>query len=381
MAQRDFYEVLGVNKNASLDEIKTNYRKLAMKYHPDKNPGNKEAEDSFKEAAEAYEVLSDQDKKARYDRYGMDGLKGTNFHQYTNINDIFSQFGDVFSGAIFDEFFGGSRGSRHRYRGEAGSDIRIKLPLTLEEISVETTKNIKIKRLVKCDTCSGTGAKAGTSKQTCGTCYGAGEVKQIQRSIFGQMVNIQTCPTCRGEGQIITEKCNSCHGDGRMQSEDKIEISIPAGVESDNYIQIKGKGNCGKNGGPDGDLIVIIEEKKHELFTRDGNNVLYRAKISFPQAALGDEIEIPILNGKHTIKIDPGTHPGQTQVIRNKGIQYLRSNNKGDFVVIFDVKIPTKLNSQEKELIKELALQENFASNGQPKKSKDILNKLKDAIF
>ncbi len=380
MAQRDFYEVLGVGKSANLDEIKSNYRKLAMKYHPDKNPGDKESEDKFKEAAEAYEVLSDQDKRARYDRFGMEGLKGTNYHQYSNINDIFSQFGDVFGGGIFEEFFGGSRGSRRRYRGEAGSDIKIKLPLTLEEISTGSNKNIKIKRLVECETCNGTGAKAGTSKQTCQTCYGAGEVKQVQRSIFGQMVNIQACPTCRGEGQIITEKCSVCHGDGRVQGEDKIEINIPAGVESGNYIPVSGKGNSGKNGGPDGDLIVIIEEKKHENFLRDGNNVLFRSKITFPQAALGDEIEIPILNGKQKIKIEPGTQPGQSHVLKNKGIPYLRSGNKGDFVVIFDVTIPTKLSSQEKELIKELSESESFITNGESKKP-NVISKLKDVFF
>lgn len=234
--------------------------------------------------------------------------------------------------------------------------------------------------MLECDSCHGTGAKAGTSKQTCQTCYGAGEVKQVQRSIFGQMVNIQACPTCRGEGQIITEKCSVCHGDGRVPGEDKIEINIPAGVESGNYIPVSGKGNSGKNGGPDGDLIVIIEEKKHENFLRDGNNVLFRSKITFPQAALGDEIEIPILNGKQKIKIEPGTQPGQSHILKNKGIPYLRSGNKGDFVVIFDVVVPTKLNTQEKDLIKELSELESFATNGESKKP-NVISKLKDVFF
>ncbi|HRP02148.1 MAG TPA: molecular chaperone DnaJ [Candidatus Kapabacteria bacterium] len=381
MSQNDFYEVLGVSKSATVEEIKSNYRKLAMKYHPDKNPGNKEAEEKFKQAAEAYEVLSDQDKRARYDRYGTEGLKGTNYQQYTNMNDIFSQFGDIFGGSIFEEFIGGSRGSRKRQRGEPGSDIKIKLPLTLEEISTGTNKTIKIKHLIPCSTCSGSGAKEGTSKQTCGTCYGAGEVKQVQRSMFGQMVNISTCPTCRGEGQVITEKCNTCHGDGRVQGEDKVEINIPAGVETGNYIPVTGKGNSGRNGGSDGDLIVLIEEKKHDLFTRDGNNVLYRTKITFPQAALGDEIEIPILNGKHTIKIEAGTQPGQTHTLKNKGIPYLRSSTKGDFIVIFDVKVPKKLNQQEKDLIKELSESENFSIQNTSKKGKEFFSKIKDAIF
>ncbi len=381
MAQVDFYEILGVSKTANIDEIKSSYRKLAMKYHPDKNPGNKDAEDKFKEAAEAYEVLSDQDKRARYDRYGIDGLKGSGYHQYSNINDIFSQYGDIFGGSIFEDFLGGSRGAKRRYRGEAGSDIKIKIPLTMEEISIGTNKTIKIKRLIKCGNCNGSGAKEGTSKQTCSTCYGTGEVKQVQRSIFGQMVNIQMCPTCHGEGQIITEKCSVCHGDGRVQGEDKVEINIPAGVETGNYIPVAGKGNSGKNGGPDGDLIVIIEEKKHELFTRDGNNVLYKVKISFPQAALGDEIEIPLLNDKQTIKINPGTQPGQTNIIKNKGIPNLRSSGKGDFIVIYDVRIPTKLNNQERDMIKELANSENFIIQHSTKKGKEFLNKIKDAIF
>jgi len=383
MSQRDFYEVLGVSRSASLDEIKSSYGKMAMQFHPDRNPGDKESEDKFKEAAEAYEVLSDENKKAKYDRYGFDGLRGTDYHQYTNMNDIFSSFGDVFGGSIFEDFFGGSsaRGGRHRYAGEAGSDIKIKLPLTMEEVCTGARKSIKIKRLVVCDSCHGTGAKSGSSKKTCHTCNGAGEVRQVQRSIFGQMVNISVCPTCRGEGQIIAEKCETCRGDGRVHGEDKIEINIPPGVESGNYIPVSNKGNSGKNGGPDGNLIVIIEEKKHDLFLRDGNNIIYSLSITFPQAAIGDEVEIPIINGKHKLKIEPGTQPGSYISLRGKGIPFLNSNTKGDFIVKFNVSVPSKLTSREKELLMELADSDNFSINGNSKKGKDILNKIKDAFL
>lgn len=378
---RDYYDILGVDRSATIDEIKASYRKLAMKYHPDRNPGDKEAEEKFKEAAEAYEVLSDPNKKARYDRYGHDGLRGTDFHQYSNIEEIFSSFSDIFGGSIFGDFFGGSsRSSRRRYQGEAGSDIRIKLPLTLEEIATGTTKTIKIKRLVICDNCNGTGAKPGTHKVTCSMCNGSGEIRQVQRSIFGQMVNISTCPACNGEGKIIVEKCNICKGDGRVQGEDKVEIKIPAGVEQGNYIPIKNKGNSGKNGGPNGDLIVIIEEKKHDYFTRDGNNVIFKLNITFPQAVLGDEVEIPILNGKQKIKIEPGTQPGNHLKLTGKGIPYLNSAQKGDFYVLFNVIVPTKLNSREKELIKELSNSENFDYKSH-KKNKDIFEKIKDAFL
>jgi molecular chaperone DnaJ len=386
MAKRDYYDVLGVNKTAPIDEIKSNYRKLAMKYHPDRNQGDSEAEEMFKEAAEAYEVLSDQTKRSRYDQYGVEGLKGTDFHTYSNFDEIFSQFGDVFRGrgGIFDDLFSGSSrgGSRRRYVGEKGSDIKIKLPLSLEEIASGIKKTLKIKSLQPCEVCGGSGAKSGTGKKTCPTCQGQGEVRQVSRSIFGQFVNVGTCPSCQGAGEIITEKCDICHGDGRTSGEDKVQITIPAGVEEGNYIPLRGRGNAGKGSGPSGDLIVIIEERKHPEFVRDGHNLIYNLKISFPEAALGTELEIPILNGREKIRIEPGTQPGSHIKLRHKGLPDLNSNNKGDLVVIMNLFVPTILNSSERDLLEQLAESENITpSFRQIKKEKDFFGKIKDAFF
>ncbi|MFA5511554.1 MAG: DnaJ domain-containing protein, partial [Candidatus Kapaibacterium sp.] len=261
MSKKDYYEILGVGKNASIDEIKSNYRKMALKYHPDKNPDNPEAENLFKEAAEAYEVLSNEDKRARYDRYGHEGLRGgQDYHSYSNINDIFSSFGDIFGGrgSIFEEYF--NTGGRQRYSGERGSDIRIRLPLTLNEIAEGVTKTLKIKHNVSCNDCHSTGAKSGSGKKSCSVCGGSGEVRQVSRSIFGQFVNISVCNACNGSGQIIVEKCPACNGESRVMAEEKIQVKIPAGVEEGNYIPMSGKGHAGKMGGPAGDLLVIIEE-------------------------------------------------------------------------------------------------------------------------
>ena len=387
MSKRDYYEVLGVSKSATVDEMKSSYRKLALQYHPDKNPDNPEAENIFKEAAEAYEVLSNPDKRAKYDRFGHDGLRGgQDYHTYSNINDIFSSFGDVFSGggrggSVFDEFFnmGGSRGGRQRYSGEPGADIRIKLPLTLEEIAEGVTKTIKIKHYVECKDCGATGAKSGSGKKTCSSCGGSGEVRQVSRSIFGQFVNVSVCPTCRGNGQLIVDKCTTCHGESRVQAEDKISVSIPAGVEEGNYIPLRSKGHAGKMGGPAGDLIVIIEEKKHHDFKRDGNDILYTLKISFPTAALGDEIEVPSLFGTETVKIEPGTQNGSVIRLRDKGLPILNSYQKGDQIVIVKVYVPKKLSSRERELLEELAGLENMMPEVKGvKKEKDFFEKIKD---
>jgi molecular chaperone DnaJ len=387
MSKRDYYEILGVSKDSSADEIKSNYRKLALKYHPDKNPDNPESENMFKDAAEAYEVLSNPDKRAKYDRFGHDGLRGgQDFHQYSNINDIFSNFGDVFGGrgSVFDEFFnvGGSRG-RQRHSGERGADIRIKLPLTLEEISQGVTKNIKIKHLVPCKECHATGAKSGSGKKSCGTCGGSGEVRQVSRSIFGQMVNITACPTCRGAGEIIVEKCSACSGESRINEEEKIQVTIPAGVEEGNYIPMRSKGHAGKMGGPAGDLIVIIEEKPHEHFRRDGNDVIYNLKVSFPAAALGDEVEVPSLYGNERVKVEAGTQNGAVIRLRDKGLPVLNSYQKGDQIVVVYVHVPKKLSSREKELLLELSEMENIIpeSKHNKKNDKDFFGKIKDAFF
>ncbi|MBX3044694.1 MAG: molecular chaperone DnaJ [Candidatus Kapabacteria bacterium] len=383
MSKRDYYEVLGLSKGASQDEIKSSYRKLALKYHPDKNPDNPDAENLFKEAAEAYEVLSNTDKRARYDRYGHEGLRGgQDYHTYSNINDIFSSFGDVFGGrgSVFDEFFnmGGGR-SRQRHSGEPGADIRIKLPLSLEEIAEGVTKTIKIKHYVECKDCGATGAKSGTGKKSCSHCNGTGEVRQVSRSIFGQFVNISACQSCRGTGEIIVDKCPACNGESRVMDEEKIKVTIPAGVEEGNYIPMRGKGHAGKMGGPEGDLIIIIEEKRHPEFRRDGNDIIYSLKVSFPAAALGDEIEVPTLFGNEMVKIEAGTQNGAVIRLRDKGIPVLNSYQKGDQIVIITVHVPKKLSIREKEILEELAESNNIQPDSKHhKKEKDFFDKIKD---
>lgn len=383
MSKRDYYEILGVTKSASESDVKSAYRKLAMMYHPDKNPDNKEAEEKFKEATEAYEVLSDPQKKDRYDRFGHDGMRGgQDFRNYSDINDIFSNFGDIFGGgSIFDDFFGGGGrrgGSRRREQGERGSDLKVKVPLTLEEVAVGASKTIKIKKWSTCGDCSGSGAKSGSGSATCNVCGGHGEVRQVSKTMFGQFVNISPCQNCSGSGQIIKDKCNTCSGEGRVIKEDSISVDIPAGVEEGNYIPLMGKGNAGKRGGSSGDLIVIMEVLDHKLFTRDGNNVFYDLKLSFPDACLGTEIEVPTLGGTERVKIEAGTQPGTLIKLREKGIPYLNSNAKGDQIIQINIYVPKKLSSDEKGKIKVLRDSENFMVD---KKSKGIFEKVKEAFF
>lgn len=379
MSKRDYYEVLGVSKTATSEEIKSSYRKLALKYHPDRNPDDKEAEDKFKEASEAYEVLGDATKRQRYDQFGHEGLRGgADYSNFTNINDIFSHFGDIFGGSIFDSFFGGGETRRRTGRrsyGERGSDIQIRMPLTIEEIAFGIEKTIKIKRLDECAACNGSGAKKGTGKVTCHTCSGSGEVRQVSRSMFGQFVNIQPCHTCNGSGEIIKEKCPECNGDGRTPIEDTVKINIPSGVEENNYIPVRGKGNSGKNGGQTGDLLVIIQEKEHEVYKRLGDNVLYTLNVSFTNLALGAEFEVPTLDGPEKIKISAGAQPNDTIKLVNKGIQHINTNKRGEFIVLLNLIIPKKLSSKEKSLITELNEQENFISSGVSKKSKSFFGR------
>ncbi|MGA9292225.1 MAG: molecular chaperone DnaJ [Ignavibacteriaceae bacterium] len=365
MAKRDYYEVLGVDRNATKDDFKKAYRKLAMQYHPDRNPDNKEAEEKFKEAAEAYEILSDDDKKARYDRFGHEGVRGSGFGSqgFSDINDIFSHFSDIFGGAsIFDDFFGGGqRRTRSRgARGVAGSDLKVSLKLTLEEIAEGTTKKIKIKKQVKCDECNGTGAEAGTSTKTCPVCQGTGEIKTISRSVFGQFVNITTCNNCNGEGSVVDTPCKKCMGDGRILDDSFININVPAGVHEGSYMTMRDEGNSGKRGGPSGDVIVIFQEAPHEYFMREGDDIVFDLHVNFPDAALGSEVEIPTLNGKAVLKIDPGTQPGKLLKMRHKGIKHLNHTGSGDQIVRINVDIPKKLNAKEKELLKELSGMPNF---------------------
>jgi molecular chaperone DnaJ len=381
MAKRDYYEVLGISRNSTKDEIKKAYRKLAMQFHPDRNPGDKESEEKFKEAAEAYEILSHDEKRNNYDRFGHEGVRGSTFGSsgFSSVNDIFSHFSDIFGGSsIFDEFFGGSQSSRSRRRGSGtpGSDMRVTLKLTLEEIATGTSKKIKIKKQVKCNECNGTGAQAGTSLKTCPVCSGAGEIKTVSRSVFGQFVNISACHNCNGEGQVIDSPCKKCSGDGRVQDESTINIEVPAGVHDGNYMTLRSEGNSGKRGGHPGDIIVVFQELKHENFVREDDDIIYNLFITFPQAALGAEVEVPTLVGKAMLKIDAGTQPGKMLKMKGKGIRHLNYAGSGDQIVRVNIAIPQKLNSKEKEIIKQLSEMPNIKNSSENEK-KNFFNKFR----
>lgn len=373
-AKRDYYEILEVSRQAADVEIKTAYRKLAMKYHPDRNPGNKDAEDKFKEAAEAYEVLSDPNKRARYDQFGHAGMRGSGFEQgFGNVNDIFSHFSDIFGGgSIFDEIFGQGGGrrhsGRHKQHGIQGNDLRITLRLTLEEIAEGTEKTLKVKRQEKCSACSGSGAKGSSGTSECQTCHGAGEVRTVSRSLFGQFVNIQVCPSCNGEGRVIKDKCTECGGDGRKRAEATLKVNIPAGVSSGNYIPLRGEGDSGIRGGASGDLIVLIEEVEHKYFVRDKDDIHYEHTISIPEAVLGTETEIPVLGGFVMMKVEAGTQPGKILRLRDKGIKHLNHSGRGDMLVHINIFIPGKLSNKEKDIFKELS---GSVHMNPPKKSSD----------
>jgi len=384
--KRDYYNVLGVSRNATQDEIKKAYRKLAMQYHPDRNPGDKEAEEKFKEAAEAYEVLSDPEKRKRYDQFGHDGLRGgRDFHEYTNINDIFEAFRDIFSGtgfggSIFDDFFGGKTTARTR-RGDVGlrgSDLRVKIKLTLEEILTGVNKKIKIKRYKKCSSCNGSGAERGTGTKTCPVCHGTGEIRQVSRSVFGQFVNITTCNHCGGEGKVISEPCKACSGEGRVMEDTTVSVEIPAGVSSENYLTLRGEGNAGRKNGQAGDLIVVFEELPHEFFVRKGDDVIYELYLSIPEAVLGAEIEVPTLTGKAKLKIEPGLSPGKILRMRGKGLPNINTKKPGDQLIYVNIYIPNKISSEEKDLLKKLTASPNFKPVERTKRSKSIFEHFKD---
>ncbi len=363
--KRDYYEILGVARDAGGDEIKSAYRKLAMQYHPDRNPGNSEAEEKFKEAAEAYEILSHSEKRQRYDRYGHDGLRSSGEQGFSDINDIFSHFSDIFGGGfgggIFDEVFGGGRGrSRRGSRGTAGADLKIQLPLTLEEIAAGVEKTLKVKRHITCESCSGTGAREGTSLSECSVCHGSGELRQVSRSLFGQFVNIVPCTNCGGEGRVVKDPCVTCQGDGRVQGERTIKVKVPAGVSEGNYIPMRGQGNAGRKGGDAGDLIVYIREQEHEDFRRQEDDVLYDLVIGYPDAALGTEVEVPTLSGRAKLKIEAGTAAGQVLRMRDKGIPHLNSSGRGDQLVRVHVYVPKKLTAAEKEYLLRMNEMESF---------------------
>jgi molecular chaperone DnaJ len=363
MAKRDYYEVLGVDRNADENTIKKAYRKQAMKFHPDRNPDDKEAESNFKEASEAYEVLSDQQKRSRYDRFGHQGVSdsfgsgGFQWSDFTHAVDFEDVLGDLFGGGIFGDFFG--RGRARRGGPRKGSDLRVTLELSLEEIAQGVEKKIRLKRMKTCDACGGTGAKRGTALKTCPMCHGSGQLRQMSRSLFGQMVNVVTCTQCHGEGKIIEEACPTCRGQGRSEHVETIAVRIPAGVSSGNYIPMRGQGNAGPRGGPPGDVIVYVAEAEHDYFERHGDDILYTLPIGFSQAALGDEVEVPTLTGRARMKIPAGIQSGKVLRLRGKGIPELHGYRTGDELVRVLVWTPEKLNGQEKRLFRELASYEH----------------------
>ncbi len=362
--KRDYYEVLGVQRNANADEIKKAYRKAAIKYHPDKNPGDKEAEEKFKEAAEAYDVLSNPDKRARYDQFGHAGMSGAagsgfggGFGGGFSMEDIFSQFGDIFGGH-FGGFGGGGRSGGRRMN--RGSDIRVKVKLSLAEIANGTTKKLKINKTVACDKCAGTGAKDSSSYSTCSTCNGSGYVTRVENTFFGRMQTQGVCPTCGGEGKIITAKCDKCGGNGTVRGEEVVEIKIPAGVGEGMAVTVSGKGNAAQRGGVNGDLLVMIEEERNPELVRDGNDLIHNLNLTVTTAILGGEVEVPTIDGRVKIKIAPGTHAGKVLRLRGKGLPEVNGYGRGDILIVVDITIPDSLNSEERKLVEKLAEQTHF---------------------
>ena len=383
--KRDYYEVLGVNKSATPEEIKKAYRQLALKYHPDRNPDDKDAEEKFKEAAEAYSVLSDADKRARYDRYGFAGMNGGSasgggfgggFGDF-NLNDILnSVFGSGFDfgGFNFGGFGGGS--SRGGVARQRGSNIRVKVKLNLQEIAKGVKKKIKVNKYVACDHCHGSGSENGAT-ETCPTCHGRGQVVQTVNSFFGAMQTASVCPTCGGTGQVIKNKCKHCQGEGILKGEEIIDIEIPAGVGNDMQLTVRGKGNAGPRNGINGDLIVVIEEEESKEFERDGSNLIYNLFLTIPEAILGTQAEVPTVDGKVRVKIAPGTQSGKVLRLRGKGLPNINSYGSGDMLVNVNVWIPKKVTREEEKMLEELAKSENFKPNPTDEE-KSFFNRIRD---
>ena len=380
MAKRDYYEVLGVDKNVTPDELKKAYRKLALKYHPDRNPGDKDAEEKFKEAAEAYDVLSNPDKKARYDQFGMAGMDGSYAQGGMDMNDIFSQFGsifgDIFGGGFRTGFSGFGAGGGGARRVLRGTNLRIKVKLTLEEIDRGCEKKIKVSKYVPCKTCNGSGAKDG-QYETCQHCHGTGVITEVKRTILGQMQTQSACPHCGGEGRMVKNKCHDCHGDGIVKSDEIITINIPAGVQDGMQLAMQGQGNAAPRGGIAGDLIVLIEEQEHELFERQDANLYYNAFITFSDAALGATVEIPTLGGRVKIKIEPGTPSGRVVRLRGKGLPIMNGYGRGDLLVCLNVWVPKSLSKDEKKTLEELQKHDNFKPNP-TKQERGFFDKMKE---
>jgi molecular chaperone DnaJ len=354
MAKRDYYEVLGVPKEADQEEIKRSYRKLAMTYHPDKNPGDKGAEEKFKEAAEAYEILSNQEKRSQYDRFGHEGLRGGmgGFGRMDfDLSDALRTFMEGFGG--FGDFFGTSQ--RRRSGSERGNDLQIRLPLTLLEVATGVEKKIKIKRMVRCEACKGSGAKSADAVKTCPECHGTGQVRQMSRSIFGQFVNIAPCRQCGGEGKIISEICRECKGNGRHNGETTLQVTIPAGVATGNYLTVRNEGDIGPKSGPPGDVFVLIEEEQDAVFERHGDDILMVLPVSIPQVVLGDEIEIPTLTGKAKLHVEAGTQSGKILRMRGRGIPHLNGHGKGDQLIQIQIWTPSNVSKEVKSLFEKIA--------------------------
>ena len=378
--KKDYYEILGISKTATAEEIKKAYRKVAMQYHPDRNPGDKAAEEKFKEAAEAYEILGDADKRSQYDRFGHNAFQGGRggFGGGMNMDDIFSQFGDIF-GDGFGSFFGGAAGggSRQRGRGTRGSNLRVKLKLTFEEIAKGAPKTIKVKKYVTCNTCNGSGAKDSGSIQNCATCHGSGQVRKVQNTFLGQMQTVTTCPSCNGEGSTITNKCTPCKGEGRVYGEETINIDIPAGVQEGMQLNLSGKGNAGERGGSPGDLLVQIEEEAHPHLQRDGLNVAYDLHISFPDAVFGTQIEVPTIDGKAKIKIPSGTQSGKIFRLKGKGFPNVHGYEKGDQLVHVNIWTPQNVSGEEKEMLEKMQASPSFHPNPE-KAEKSFFDKVRE---
>ncbi len=378
MSKRDYYEVLGVAKSASAAELKKAYRKKAIQYHPDKNQGDETAEEKFKEAAEAYEVLSNDDKKARYDQFGHAGMSGAaggggfgggGF----DMEDIFSNFGDIFGG----HFGGGFGGGGRRQRVNKGSNLRVRVKLTLSEVAKGVEKKIKVKKQVSCDVCNGSGAKDANSLATCPTCNGAGQVTRVQQTILGQVQTASVCPTCGGEGKTITAKCTKCYGEGLIKKEEIISINIPAGVEEGMQLSVSGKGNAARRGGVNGDLLVLIEEETHPELIRDGNNLLYNLFVSVPDIIRGTAVEIPTVEGKVKVKIEAGTQSGKILRLRGKGLPDVNRYGTGDLLVKINVWIPQKITKEEGKLIDKLGESQSF-DPAPTKEEKGFFQRMKD---
>ncbi|MCP4634258.1 MAG: molecular chaperone DnaJ [candidate division Zixibacteria bacterium] len=387
MAKRDYYDILEISRDVSEDAIKKAYRKLAVKYHPDKNPGDKEAEEKFKEATEAYEVLKDSQRRTQYDQFGHAGVSGQGgFQDFSggfggfDLSDALRAFMRDFGGfGGFEDFFGGQtgRGGGRRRTHQQGEDLQLKLSLTLEEIASGVEKKIKLKRFIKCEGCGGSGAEKGAGYKTCPQCNGSGELRRVSRTFLGQVVNVTACNMCSGEGRIIANPCKACDGDGRIRGESTINVKVPAGVSAGNYIPIRGSGNVGRRGGPAGDAIVIIDEKNHPVFERRGDDLVSEIAINYPLAAMGGEIEVPILNGKVKLKIPPGTQSGKVFRLRGKGLPRLQGYSHGDQLIVAIVWVPDKLSNEEKELLKQLA---KIQGDKPSKTDKSFFDKLRQTI-